>query len=192
MLETRQTYVRGWAPMALLLALALSACDQTPTVHTGQAGPLVAPASAEAAMGVVPPGAEREIKAHLEAWSAAWASMDGNAYGSMYAEDADFVNPLGGILSGRAAIAATHVFLFNPVNGPFRGSVQTYEIRRLVSLRGNLALVDLNVALTGYAGLPPGLGETEPGVVRTRSRLVMGRNGARWEILAQQYTGIVQ
>lgn len=79
---------------------------------------------------------------------------------------------------------------FNPVNGPFRGSVQSFEVRRLVALKGNLALVDLNVAVTGYAGLPPGLNETEPGVVRTRARLLMGRNGARWEILAQQLTRI--
>jgi uncharacterized protein (TIGR02246 family) len=190
MLETRKTYVRGWAAMALLLTSAAAACEQTPTVHAAQDAPLTAPGSTGAAMAIVPPAAEREIRAHLAAWTAAWASMDGTAYGSMYAEDADFVNPLGGILSGRAAIAATHTFLFNPVNGPFRGSIQTYEIRRLVALRGDLALVDLNVALTGYAGLPPGLGETEPGVVRTRARLLMGRNGAHWEILAQQYTGI--
>jgi hypothetical protein len=44
--------------------------------------------------------------------------------------------------------------------------------------------------LTGYVALPPGLGETAPGEVATRGRLVVGKTGSRWEILAQQMTRI--
>lgn len=105
-----------------------------------------------------------------------------------FRRSADFVNPLGGILSGREAMRQTHLFLFG---GPFAGSVQTGVVRRIVSLTGSLAIVDLNVVLTRYSGLPPGLSETEPGVVATRGRWVVRRNGDRWEIPARQLTSIV-
>lgn len=171
--------------LAALLTAGIGACEQTPTTHGAQDASVSAPGSPEAAMGVVPPGAEREILALLHGWQDAWASMDGNAYGSFYSEDADFVNPLGAVVSGRAAISAVHVFLFG---GFFKDSQQSWEIRRLVPLRGDLVLVDLTVDLTGYAGRPPGLVETAPGVVRTRGRMLIGRNGSRWEIQSQQYT----
>jgi hypothetical protein len=81
----------------------------------------------------------------------------------------------------------SHVFLFN---GPFAGSVQTGQVRRIVPLTGTLAIVDLNALLTGYVALPPGLSETAPGEVAIRARMVVGKNGPRWEILAQQLTRI--
>jgi uncharacterized protein (TIGR02246 family) len=171
--------------LVLLLTAGLTACEQTPTAHAAQDATVSAPGSPEASLRIVPPGAEREIRALLHGWEDAWTSMDGNAFGSFYAEDADFVNPLGAVVSGRAAISAVHVFLFN---GFFKGSRQSWEIRRLVPLRGDLVLVDLTVELTDYPGRPPGLVETAPGLVRTRARMLVGRNGSRWEIQAQQYT----
>jgi uncharacterized protein (TIGR02246 family) len=173
--------------LAALLIAGLGACEQTPTAHAAQDAAVSAPGSPEAAMGVVPPGAEREILALLHGREDAWTSMDGNAYGSFYAEDADFVNPLGAVVSGRAAISAVHVFLFG---GFFKDSQLSWEIRRLVPLRGDLVLVDLTVDLTGYAGRPPGLVEVAPGLVRTRERMLIGRNGSRWEIQAQQLTAV--
>lgn len=138
-------------------------------------------------MPVVPPAAARGIHELLARWRASWESMDGMAYGANYAEDADFMNPLGGILSGRTQIAATHVFLFA---GPFKGSSQNYEVRRIVALSGDLAIVDLNLSLTGYAALPPGLVENAPGALLTRGRLVVGRVQGEWLILAMQLTSI--
>lgn len=171
----------------LILAAAIVGCDGSPTdsapVVAAEVGQVVA-----AQVAVPPPAMQREIEALLATWENTWASMDASAYAANYALDADFVNPLGGILSGRQAIAAAHAFLFG---GPFAGSVQTGQIRRLVALTGTLAIVDLDVTLTGYAGpLPPGLAETAPGVVATRARMVVGKTGSRWEILAQQLTRI--
>jgi uncharacterized protein (TIGR02246 family) len=176
----------GWPVLALLTAVIVAGCDGSPTAtqhHTA----LAAPDAVAARMGTVPPAMEREIQSLLQTWQAAWASMDGNAYGANYAEDAEFINPLGGVLSGRQAIAAQHVFLFN---GPFAGSVQNVQVRRIAPLTGTLAIVDMDNLLTGYAALPPGLGETAPGELATRMRLVVGKTGSRWEILAQQITRI--
>jgi uncharacterized protein (TIGR02246 family) len=178
---------RPWPVLALLTAVAAAGCDDS-TVNAPQRNDALAvPDAVEARMGTVPPAMERGIHELLQTWAAAWASMDGHAFGANYAVDADFINPLGGILSGRQAIAAQHVFLFN---GPFAGSVQTGHVRRIVPLTGTLAIVDLDVLLTGVVAFPPGLDPTGPNEVATRARLVVAKNGSRWEILAQQYTRI--
>jgi uncharacterized protein (TIGR02246 family) len=179
--------LHAWPVLALLTAVAIAGCDDSPTVAAPRHDALVVPDALAARMGTVPPAMERGIQELLQAWEAAWASMDGNAYGANYAEDAEFINPLGGVLSGRQVIAATHVFLFN---GPFAGSVQTNQVRRIAPLTGTLAIVDVDGLLTGVVAFPPGLDETAPGEVATRGRLVVGKTGSRWEILAQQMTRI--
>jgi uncharacterized protein (TIGR02246 family) len=174
--------------LALGLSLTLAGCDGSPTAAAAQHDGALAPTEAVAAqMATVTPAMERGIQQLLQNWEASWAAGDGIAYGANFAEDADFINPLGGILSGRQAIAATHVFLFN---GPFAGSVQTGQVRRIVALTGTLAIVDLDGLLTGVVAFPPGLEPTGPGEIATRGRMVVARNGARWEILAQQLTRI--
>jgi uncharacterized protein (TIGR02246 family) len=173
--------------LALLTAVAVAGCDDSPTAAPQHRDALAVPDAVEARMGTVPPAMERGIHDLLQTWAAAWASMDGHAYAANYAVDVDFISPLGGILSGRQAIANQHVFLFN---GPFAGSVQTAQVRRIVPLTGTLALVDLNSVLSGVVAFPPGLDPTGPNEVATRGRLVVAKNGPRWEILAQQMTRI--
>lgn len=124
----------------------------------------------------------------IDAQDAAWAAKDGVAYGATYTEDAEVINPVGGILAGRAMIASQHVFLFNPVTGPFRATTSTWTLRDLVFLSGHVALVKLDVVLTGLSAVPPGLPQSEPGVVRTRVTWVAVKQGAGWLILHQQMT----
>jgi uncharacterized protein (TIGR02246 family) len=174
---------------AAALGLLLAACDGS------FAGPAtesaLAPADGiSAQVALVPPGAAQGIHALLESWTAAWNAGDGVAYGNHYSADADFVNPLGSVLTGSAALGATHVFLFNPVNGPFRGSTSSYVVRRIVAPTGSLAIVDATVTLTGYAATPPGLVEWAPGIVKSRHKIVAGRVSGSWRILAQQITAM--
>jgi uncharacterized protein (TIGR02246 family) len=178
---------RAWPVLALITAVGIAGCNDSPTVAAPRHDALAAPDAVAARMGTVPPAMERGIQELLETWLASWASMDGHAYGANYAVDAEFINPLGGVLSGRQAIATQHVFLFN---GPFAGSVQAVQVQRIAPLTGTLAIVDMVVVLTGYVALPPGLGETASGEVASRGRLVVGKTGSRWEILAQQLTRI--
>jgi uncharacterized protein (TIGR02246 family) len=118
--------------------------------------------------------------------TAAWTAKDAAAYASIYSEDAQVISPIGSYLLGREGVRQGHVFLFN---GPFAGSTQTISIRSIQFLTGTIAIVDQDVALTGYAFLPPnGLRATEPGVVRTTVRWVVMKRGASWEIVAQQMT----
>jgi uncharacterized protein (TIGR02246 family) len=131
----------------------------------------------------------RAIEALVAAYEAAWAAKDAAGYAALYAPDADFVAPVGDILAGRAAIQAQHAFLFA---GPFAGSVSTTSIRRIEFLSGHAAIVDIDVALTGYAMLPPHgrLRETSPGVVRSRMKWLVERHRGEWEIATQQMTPV--
>lgn len=159
----------------------LAACGNTPTATADSDSPSVQ-------MAVVTPPMEAGIVDLLDRWTDAWAAGDAVAFGAVYATNADFVNPLGAVLEGRAAIQATHTFLFGAL---FAGSQQTWELRRLVALGGNVALVDLNVELSGFQGTPPGLTVWPDNVVRTRSRMTVARNAGKWEIQSQQLTARV-
>lgn len=180
-------FIAGSRPALALLGLAACAalvagCDGSPTEH-------VKADASQPQLAVVTPPMEAGVVALLDRWTDAWAAMDARAFAATYAEDADFVNPLGAVVSGRAAIEAAHTFLFGSL---FAGSRQTWEIRRLVPVTGNVGLVDLNVELAGFQATPPGLLVSPDGVVRTRARLTVARGkGGMWEIQSQQLTAYV-
>lgn len=171
----------------LLAAILLTtACtDTADTLGPAQAR---APGSHGALASAVASGQREAVLDLIDAQAAAWAAKDGVAYGATYTEDAEVINPVGGLLSGRAFIASQHVFLFNPVNGPFRASTSSWSLRDLVFLTGTTALVKLDVTLTGYSMLPPGLPAVQPGVVRTRVTWVAEKRDGEWLIMHQQMT----
>jgi uncharacterized protein (TIGR02246 family) len=165
---------------ALLVLPALLACGD----ETGSVAP-------EATVTAVPQAnmkslhhAENEIAKLVDQATAAWTAKDAAAYAALYAGDMQFVNPVGGRITGRAAFQAQHVFLFN---GPFAGSTQTIHVHDVVFLSGTRAIVLQDGALTNYAFLPPGL-PSSSGVVRTRVVWVVEKRGGRWEIVYQQMT----
>lgn len=173
-------------PLALLLTVVFSGCDSNSVDATRVAAATVAPSEAQTALN---PVQMRAIEALLESSEAAWTAKDASAYAAKYTIDADWVNPLGGTLSSREQIRNVHQFLFA---GPFANSTQTATVRRAVSLSGTVALVDLDVTLTGYPQplLLPGLVEFAPGEVRTRNKWVVVREGSEWLIMAQHMTAV--
>jgi len=173
---------------ALLVAFAAGCSDGTGAVTD----PLrsseldTSPSSAPAAIGAS--SNQTDAVAQLvAAETAAWTAKDASAYAAGYSEDVVFIGPNAGILSGRDAVRQQHAFLFS---GPFAGSTQTITVTRVKFLGGTIAIVDQNVALTGYAFLPGALRPTEPGVVRTIVRWVIEKRGGTWEIIAQQMTAV--
>lgn len=168
----------------LLAVLPLVACQDAPTTPLSQDGP----ATVTAASAVGPIHADEDgIQGLIDASEAAWAAKDATAYAASYHPDVDFVNPVGGVVVGREAVRAQHVFLFTTL---FAGSTSEMVVRRLEFLTGTLAQVDLNVTLTGFAALPPGLPQAEPGVVRTRVRWIVVKRAGDWQILSQQMTAL--
>jgi uncharacterized protein (TIGR02246 family) len=175
----------GKAAIATILVLLTAACDGAPdALSPGSTAP-----GADAAFVDVPAAGQMSGIVQLIAeHEAAWAAKDATAYAATYTVDAEVINPVGGILAGREVIRAQHAFLFNPVNGPFRATTSTWSVRGVTFLTGTIALVKLDVLLTGISMLPPGLPAYEPGVVRTRVSWIAVRRGGSWEIMHQQMT----
>jgi len=164
--------------------LVLAACGDTPD----SLGPANPEERGMLRANAVAAGQQDDIYDLIAAQSAAWAAHDGIAYGNTYTVDAEIVNPVGGFLVGRATIANQHVFLFNPATGPFRTSTSTWAVRDIQFLTGTVALVKLDVTLTGFSATPPGLPQVQPGVVMNRVTWVAVKDRGEWLIDYQQMT----
>lgn len=116
---------------------------------------------------------------------AAWAAKDPAAYAAAFAADLQFINPAGGLFSGREAFRALHVVLFN---GPFAGSALSLVPRDIQFLTGTVAIVYLDLSLTGYAFPPPGTNPAANGVLRARVTWVVEKRGGEWQIVFMQNT----
>lgn len=173
---------------SLLLTVLVAACNDAPTTpaFTEAAG------TSEARLGTSPSGQIVELEALESAWETAWEEKDAAAFAALYAEDAEFINPAGGILPGRDAIARQHSLLFDPslcpTCGGFATSTLIVDARRIEFLTGTIAIVFLDMTFAGFAGLPGGLRATEPGVLRGRITWVAEKLGGEWQIVSQQMT----
>lgn len=118
----------------------------------------------------------------------AWNRQDAAAWSKDFAPDADFVNIVGTVFQGRAEIEKRHAAIFATV---FKGSRSQVTVRRLVFLGPDLAVVDTDHEVRGHSGLPPGVQNTEePGVLRTRMKYVLKKNGGKWQIVSGQNTDV--
>jgi uncharacterized protein (TIGR02246 family) len=116
---------------------------------------------------------------------AAWQAKDAAAYAVAVATDLHFINPAGALFSGRDAFRALHVFLFS---GPFAGSTLAFAVRDIQFLTGTIAIVYLDLSITGYAFLPPGTIPPMDGVLRARVTWVVEKRSGEWQIVFMQNT----
>jgi uncharacterized protein (TIGR02246 family) len=167
------------ATIPAVLLVVSTACND----ESGATGPLGERETqvTQANLGAIPTAPILDI---VSALTAAWAAKDAAAYAAPYADDLQFINPLGAVILGRDAFRALHVSLFN---GPFDGSTLTLVVRDIQFLTGTIAIVYLDTSLTGYAFLPPGL-PSSGGVQRNRATWVVEKRGGEWQIVFQQYT----
>ena len=120
-----------------------------------------------------------------ETFATTWNDRDGPAYGDAYWPEAELVDPTGSIWVGREAIAGMHVDLWN---GPARETRVTASVRRTRALSESLAVVDLDVEVTGFSPAPPGALSDPDGIVRTRLKHVIEMRQSEWKIIASQNT----
>jgi uncharacterized protein (TIGR02246 family) len=170
----------SFAAIPTTLLLVSAACNNEPTATDPRA--TIQPGAAVASLSGIPTDPILDI---VNAATAAWASKDAAAYAAHFAVDAQLINPTGVLFSGREAIRNLHVFLFN---GPFAGSTLTLAVRDIQFLTGTVAIVYLNLSITGYAFLPPGVAVPADGVVRARVTWVVEKQGGAWQIVFQQNT----
>jgi uncharacterized protein (TIGR02246 family) len=167
------------------LVLLLIACGESPET----VAPEARARDSAPAMSIVGSGGGdlRGVQALVDEFEAAFVAKDAVAYGAAYAVDADFVNPIGVLTAGRAALVALHAFAFSSF---FAGASFTAELHHVQFLTGTIALADVHTTLWGGAGTPPPWAVVSPdGKVRARTRwLIVKRNGA-WEILVSYHRG---
>jgi uncharacterized protein (TIGR02246 family) len=131
---------------------------------------------------------EQQIELILTGLADAWNDRDAEAWVDAFAETSTFTNILGMHFPERAANKARHDQLFRTI---FRDSTLGAEVLRVRMLGSHAAVADLEFRLRGYQGLPPGIVETEPGLLRTRLISVLERRNGRWWIVASQNTAIL-
>nr|WP_211193988.1 SgcJ/EcaC family oxidoreductase [Pyxidicoccus fallax] len=141
--------------------------------------------------GAAPAGARAQDEAALRKLVAdqtnAWNRQDAAAWSKDFAEDAVFINIVGTIFNGRPEIEQRHASIFKTL---FKGSRSEVTVQKVLFLDGGVAVVDTQHRVTGYAGLPPGVQATEPGVLRTQMRYVLKKTRGQWRIVAGQNTDV--
>lgn len=166
--------------MAVLLLAGSTAC----TEESGATDPIAGlqPQTSQPSQSGIPTDGILDVVSGREE---AWAAKNAAAYVSVFAPDVRFINPAGALVSGQDALRAVHVLLFN---GPFAGSTLTLAVRDIQFLTGTVAIVYLDLSITGYAFLPPGVVVPSDGVARSRVTWVVEKRGGEWQIVFMQNT----
>jgi uncharacterized protein (TIGR02246 family) len=143
----------------------------------------------EAGSPVTPGYDEEKIRQIINDLGAAWNKGDAKAWVKNYAEDSDVINMLGVTLVGPQANQERHAALFA---GIFKDSTLKTTIRRIRFIGGNMvAVVDTDLVLTGFSGLPPGIEAHPDGSLRMTMRHVLENDKGSWSILASQNTAVM-
>ncbi len=154
---------------AAVMALVLSCCVASPDQAEGQSQN------------------EASLRKLVTEQTEAWNRHDAAAWSKDFAPDAEFINIVGTIFSGREEIEKRHASVFASV---FKDSRTEVTVRKIRLIAPSVAVVDTDHVVTGYTGLPPGVQATEQGVLRTRMRYVMKQTGGTWSIVTGQNTDV--
>ncbi len=121
------------------------------------------------------------IEALVAGLTEAWNRGDAKAYSARFAADGSFTNVLGIVAYGREIFELRHAEIFSTV---YKGSVLQQSIGKLRFIRPDVAVVDVDAAVSGYRRLPPGVQVGSDGVLRAKLQLVLTRESDGWWISA--------
>jgi uncharacterized protein (TIGR02246 family) len=130
---------------------------------------------------------EAEIRAIVQSEADAWNRGDAEAFGAYYAENGSFTNVIGQQLYGRKAFIAQHASIFSTI---YKGSHNTFSVSKITFLRPDVALVEIDGALSGANRLPPGLKAGEDGALRVKLVEVMSKEQGNWVIQLFHNVGV--
>jgi len=111
----------------------------------------------------------------------AWNRGDARAFSARFAADGSFTNVLGIVAYGREIFELRHAEIFRTI---YQGSVLQQSIGRLYFIRPDVAVVDVDAAVSGYLRLPPGVQAANDGALRAKLQLVVTREDSEWWIAA--------
>ena len=123
----------------------------------------------------------RAIEALVAELTDAWNRGDARAFSARFAADGSFTNVLGIVGYGREIFELRHAEIFRTI---YQGSVLQQSIGRLYFIRPDIAVVDVDAAVSGYLRLPPGVQAANDGALRAKLQLVVTREDSEWWIAA--------
>lgn len=112
----------------------------------------------------------------------AWNAGDARAYGARFCPDATMTNTDGTLDVGRDELVRHAEEAFQ---GVLAGTKLSLAVRKLRLVRPDVAVVDLDLRISGVPVPPPGAGNGSGGEVRTSLMLVLVEEDDRWWITAQ-------
>ena len=166
------------AGLALIAIVAATACEDEP-MSPGASG--VEEVAVEAAV-QGSPGDRAAIQQIVSTFDDAWTDGDPARYSAQYA-GTDWVGPDGTILDDPAAIRQVYDFVIGVL---LAGTTRESTVRRLTFLTGTLAVLDLDVRVTGFDEPPPGLIPWRPGIIRALEKHVLQKRAGEWRIIQHQ------
>ncbi len=127
------------------------------------------------------PSSEEDIQIILHRQKTAWNNGDARAYAQDCDEHISFTNILGQVLFGRTGFEEKHAAIFASF---FKGSQMEFSVRRIHFPLPEVAIVDLDVEITAYPALPPGIPAPVGGVLRTCLLQVFVYTDETWHVTA--------
>ena len=130
--------------------------------------------------------AQAAANAMVDRFVDSWNRADGAAYAQNYWPEAELVDPVGRILSGRTAIVQEHIEMWG---GAFKGSHISGRVRRIQRLGSKYMVVDFDAEVSGVRELPPG-SPAGANTLRSHLKHVMEKRSGLWKVLSAQNTFI--
>lgn len=130
---------------------------------------------------------EAQIRGIVKGEEDAWNRGDAVAFAEHYAENGSFTNVIGQQLYGRKAFIGQHTMIFSTI---YKGSHNVFTVSKVTFLRPDVALVEIDGALSGANRLPPGLKEGEDGALHVKLMEVMTKEKGSWSIAAFHNVGV--
>jgi len=121
------------------------------------------------------------IEALVAAQADAWNHGNAKGFSVRFAEDGSFTNVIGMTYYGRDAFEQRHAEVFRTF---YRGSSLKLSIQKLQFIRPDVAVVDVDAEMTGYAKLHPGINACSDGAIRSKLQLVLTKERSDWWISA--------
>ena len=132
---------------------------------------------------------EAQLQASLDRLALAWNAGDAVGWAAEFWPDGEQVNILGDILPNANVIRDRHAKVFA---GAFKNSHYDCELRRMLFLGSDFAVVDSTLRVTNFRGLPPGTVATSPGVLLTRMKQLDERRDGLWRTASAQNTAVMR
>jgi uncharacterized protein (TIGR02246 family) len=122
------------------------------------------------------------IKGIVQGQAHAWNRGDAATFAARYSENGTFTNVIGQQIYGKAGFVAQHERIFSTI---YKGSHNEFTVDKVLFLRQDVAVVNIDGVLKGATRVPPGLSAAEVnGEMHVKLQEVMTKEKDGWWIAA--------